>query len=272
MAQPAQAAQAAQPAQAAGRGPWGPLARTLAVNLFAPLVLFALLRAHGAAQWSALLISSAVPALRIIWTLAVHRRADGFDLFVLGMLLVSAGTSLISGSPRVLLLKDVGLSAALGLWIVGSLRARRPFAYEFGVRLRGGATAADRDRLWRESPALRHGLRTLTAIWGAGQLLDAGVGVLTSLTLPVDVVPFVGRIQTLVVFGATVLVTLRYARRFRARYGISLLGTRATAAPGRPAPARPPGSGTPSSAAVAVSPAPRVTAGKGAGKGPRPAP
>ncbi|WP_063763066.1 VC0807 family protein [Streptomyces rimosus] len=223
-----------QPERHRGRGPWGPLTRSVTINAVLPLALFYILRARGAEQWLALLLSSAVPALRVAWSLAARRRADSIDLFVAGLLAVSAATSLISGSPRVLLLKDVGMSLALGAWIAGSLLARRPFAYHFGIRLGGEAAAAERDHLWQTTPALRRELRKLTAIWGGGQLFDAAVSTITALTLPVDVVPLIGRCQTVVVLGATVLITLRRARRFRARYGMSLLGTRSTTAPPKP--------------------------------------
>ncbi|KOT50673.1 MULTISPECIES: VC0807 family protein [Streptomyces] len=223
-------------------GPWGPLTRSLTINAVLPLALFYALRAQGAEQWLALLLSSAVPALRVVWTVATGRRADSIDLFVAGLLAISAATSLISGSPRVLLLKDVGMSVALGAWITGSLLTQRPFAYHFGIRL--GGESAERDRLWESTPALRQELRKLTAIWGGGQLLDATVGVITALTLPVDVVPLIGRCQTAVVLGATVLITLRRARRFRARHGVSLLGSRPShQEPHRPALAEPTGGG-----------------------------
>ncbi|WP_208853186.1 VC0807 family protein [Streptomyces albofaciens] len=211
------------------RGPWAPLTRSIVINAVLPLALFYVLRARGAEPWLALLLSSTIPALRVAWTVATRRRADSIDLFVTGLLTVSAATSLISGSPRVLLLKDVGMSVALGAWITSSLLARRPFAYHFGVRLGGGS--AERDRLWETTPALRRELRKLTALWGGGQLLDATIGVVTALTLPVDVVPLIGRCQTVVVLGATVLITLRRARRFRTQHGMSLLGTRSSTAP-----------------------------------------
>ncbi|MFH8750085.1 VC0807 family protein [Streptomyces rimosus] len=226
------------------RGPWGPLTRALAVNVVLPLALFYVLRAQGAEQWLALLLSSAVPALRVAWALATRRRADSIDLFVAALLAVSAATSLISGSPRVLLLKDVGLSVALGLWITGSLLAQRPFAHHFGIRLAGEPAAIERDHLWETTPALRRELRTLTAIWGGGQLLDAAVSAILALTLPVDVVPLIGRCQSLIVLGTTVLITLRRARRFRARHGVSLLGTRPShQEPHGPALAKPTGGG-----------------------------
>ncbi len=226
------------------RGPWGPLARSLTINAVLPLALFYVLRAQGAEQWLALLLSSAVPALRVVWTVATGRRTDSIDLFVAGLLAISAATSLISGSPRVLLLKDVGMSVALGAWITGSLLTQRPFAYHFGIRLGGETAAIERDHLWQTTPALRKELRKLTALWGGGQLLDATVGVITALTLPVDVVPLIGRCQTAVVLGATVLITLRRARRFRARHGVSLLGTRPShQEPHRPALAKPTGGG-----------------------------
>ncbi|GAA3072356.1 hypothetical protein FHS39_004186 [Streptomyces olivoverticillatus] len=207
----------------------------LSVNILLPLAMYYMLRAQGITQWAALLLSSALPAAHALVTAVVRRRAAFFDLFVVGLLLVSAGTSLISGDPRVLLLKDAALPAALGLWILGSLFFSRPFAFHFGDQLRGSSGAGAAERAWRERPEFREALRGLTVLWGCVQLLDATLSTVMALALPVDVVPVVGRVVSFSLLGLVAMATVRRSRGFRARYGIPLFGLRAAAAEARPA-------------------------------------
>ncbi|MFG2208522.1 VC0807 family protein [Streptomyces sp. NPDC048638] len=207
----------------------------LIINILVPLVVYYVLRALDTAQWLALLLSCAVPAAHALVTAVVRRRVDVFDLLVVALLAASAATSLISGSPRVLLLKDAALPAALGAWILGSLFTSRPFPFHFGRRLRGPSWAAEAERAWREVPDFRAALRGLTVLWGSAQLLDAVLSTGEALALPVDVVPVIGRIQSLAILGLVAVLTVRRSRAFGARNGVPLFGLRVPAAlPGQP--------------------------------------
>ncbi|MFE6686937.1 VC0807 family protein [Streptomyces sp. NPDC057743] len=197
---------------------------SLTVNLVLPLGLYYVLRAQGVAQWQALLLSGAVPTVHALGAAVVRRRVEIFDLVVAGLLAVSAGLSAINGSPRVMLLKDVAIPVVLGLWILGTLLAARPFAFHFGSRLRGAGGEADADRAWRERPEFRGALRVLTILWGGSQMLDAALSAVAACTLPVDVVPVIGRFQSLGILAVVVALTVRRSRVFRRRYGFPLFG------------------------------------------------
>ncbi|MFF7730170.1 VC0807 family protein [Streptomyces sp. NPDC008001] len=197
----------------------------LTVTIALPLALYYVLRAQGAPQWQALLISGAIPAAHAAVTAVRRRHAALFDLLVTALLAVSAATSLVSGDPRVLLLKDAALPAVLGLWITGSLFLARPFAFHFGDHLRRGAAREQAEGAWRDVPAYRQALRNLTLLWGGIQLLDAVLSTVQALVLPVDVVPVIGRIQSFTLLALVAVITVRRSRRFRAEHGISLFGT-----------------------------------------------
>ncbi|MFI9722322.1 VC0807 family protein [Streptomyces sp. NPDC052396] len=202
------------------------LLATLTVNIALPLAVYYVLRGQGVPQWQALLISSAPPALHALATAVLRRRAEYFDLLILVLLAVSAGTSAISGDPRVLLLKDAAIPAVLGLWIAGTLFAARPFTYQMGRQLRTPEASATAERQWTDSPAYRDALRSLTLLWACGQFLDAALSTVEALTFPVDSVPLIGRFQSIALIGLVVWLTFRRAHRFHDRYGISLFGTR----------------------------------------------
>ncbi|MER6304754.1 VC0807 family protein [Streptomyces sp. NPDC001739] len=196
----------------------------LIVNLLLPFVVYYVLRAQDFAQWQALLLSGAIPAAHAVGTAVIRRRVEFFDLLVVALLVVSAVTSLISGSPRVLLLKDAAIPAVLGIWMLSSLFAARPLAYRFGRRLRGPGAQQAAERTWCEQPDFRAALRGLTVLWGTAQLLDAALSTVEALTLPVDLVPIVGRFQSLGILAATVALTVRHSRSFHQRCGIPLFG------------------------------------------------
>lgn len=214
-----------------GARPTRALLTPLAVSVALPLAVYYALRAQGIAQWQALLLSSAIPAAHALVTAVVRRRAEVFDLLIVALLAVSAVTSLISGSPRVLLLKDAGLPAVLGLWILGTLFTARPFAFQFGRRLRDPAAEEEAERVWDAMPEFRAALRGLTVLWGGVELLDAALSTLEALSLPVDVVPVLGRFQSIGLIAVLVVVTIRHSRSFRARHGLGLFGIRPTTSP-----------------------------------------
>ncbi|MFE5872524.1 VC0807 family protein [Streptomyces roseifaciens] len=197
----------------------------LAITIALPLALYYVLRAQGTAQWQALLISGAIPAAHAIVTAVRRRHVAFFDLLVVALLAVSAATSLVSGDPRVLLLKDAAIPAVLGVWIACTLFLARPFAFRFGAHLRRGGGEAEAEHAWQEVPAYRQALRGLTLLWGGMQLLDAALSAAAALALPVDVVPVIGRIQSFALLGLLIVITVRRSRRFRALHGISLFGT-----------------------------------------------
>ncbi|GGU72647.1 hypothetical protein GCM10010211_43100 [Streptomyces albospinus] len=210
---------------------WPALVVPLGINILLPLAVYYVLRTQDVAQWKALLLSGVIPATHALGAAVVRRRVEVFDLLMAVLLVASALTSLISGSPRVLLLKDAGIPAALGLWILGSLFAARPFAFHFGRRLRGPAAQQEADRAWDDLPDFRAALRALTLLWGASQLLDASLSTLEALTLPVDLVPVIGRFQSFAILGAVAALTVRRSRAFHAGRGIPLFGIRTPATP-----------------------------------------
>lgn len=72
--------------------------------------------------------------------------------------LFAAGTAVafLPGDPRIIFAKDGWLTGLLGLWVIVSLRMRRPFMLHLGrtiATVKKGAEAADVwERRWHDEP------------------------------------------------------------------------------------------------------------------------
>ncbi|MEV6831072.1 VC0807 family protein [Amycolatopsis sp. NPDC051102] len=197
-------------------------------EVLAPLALFYGLRAAGVDQLLALLAGAAIPVVAGLRDLAAGQRIGGVRWFVLGAMAVTVAGSFISGSPRALLLRGVVLMGALGVFLLVTVWARRPFLYE------AAKTVLDRDkqrtwgRNWDEHPPFRRLLRLCSALWAAACLLDAALRAVLVLTLPVDAVPVAELALLVVTLAALVLGQRLLGRAFLRRHGLRLEGVQLT--------------------------------------------
>jgi intracellular septation protein A len=167
------------------------MGRSLAWGLAAPVAGYYLLRAAGIDARLALIAGAAASVLGLAVHLLRGRRLDDLGAMFAVLTLLALALTLVNGSPRFLLAKDGLLTAASGLWFLGSVRwGARPAGLTFGRPLMEPMTRGhDWDELWDTVPMFRRAWRVVTVIWGVTLLADAVVRVVTAYTLPVDVVP-----------------------------------------------------------------------------------
>ncbi|MGP4016705.1 VC0807 family protein [Saccharopolyspora sp. 5N708] len=187
----------------------------LLADLAAPVALYYGLRALGVAPWLALLLGAAVPATRAVISLVRRRRVEWFAVLVLVLIVASSATSLLSGSPRFLLAKDGGITAALGLVVLATTASVRPAMFSIGRMTisRAGHDADGWDRRWDESAQFRRIWRVLTVLWGVGLLTDALLRVVLAYTLPIDVVPALSAAQWLILLVILQVISQIHLRR-----------------------------------------------------------
>ncbi|MBZ4319668.1 hypothetical protein JNW98_09845 [Streptomyces sp. SCA2-4] len=193
------------------------LALQLLFELALPLAAFYGLQAAGLSQWAALAVGSLLAAPWLVHGMVRRGRVDAMGLFTLCLMLLGALMSLVTGDPRVLLVRDSWLFGLIGLWILGTLPTRRPFVMYMAQTV---VTAKIGEAGWRawaarwdaESAFRRH-VRVLTAVWGTVFTLDAAVRVVLALTLPVDSVPLVSTVQWVAVLSGLILFHKRYVTR-----------------------------------------------------------
>ncbi|MDO0924404.1 VC0807 family protein [Streptomyces sp. TG1A-8] len=166
---------------------WG-FVVTVVCDIALPVGLYYLLRAAGASEIVALLLSGSAPALHALYSAVRHRRVDAVGVFTLALLLLSAGASLLTSDPRIALARNGLFTALAGVWLLVTLFMARPFTY-LALRTLVQGRADLLERLWTSDAAFRRVWRALTVLWGVGLLCDAAVRLVMAYTLPVDTVP-----------------------------------------------------------------------------------
>lgn len=194
----------------------------LGTHVVAPLVVFYGLRGLGVGQWLALMAGAGIAIAEVIATAVRRRRLDTVSITVLGILVVSAGSSLATGDARLLLVRNAVGTALLGTWLLVTLVLRRPLLFDGARLLQSADTRARWDHRWHESSEFRRALRVLTAIWGVGFLADAVVRLLLALTLPVDLVPLLDDALLLVTVLVLLVVQRVVGAHYRRRYGLQI--------------------------------------------------
>jgi hypothetical protein len=150
------------------------IARIAVFDIAGPLVTYSMMRSAGQSTVASLVVSGAFPALGVVIGIIANRRADAIGILVLAGIALGAVLGLAAGSARLVLLEGSVPTGAFGLICLGSLLARRPLMYRFALEFVGADSQRGREfgSLWQYAE-FRRAFRNLTAVWGAGYLLEA---------------------------------------------------------------------------------------------------
>jgi hypothetical protein len=163
---------------AAGDGRLRSIAMIVIFDIAAPLAVYFALRSAGLTAVTALVISGVFPVLGVTITAIRARRLDVVGALVLAGIAVGTVVGLVSHSARLVLLEGSVPTAVFGIACLGSLRTRRPLMFRFALEFAGPDTAKGREMtdLWQYEP-FRRIFRIITAVWGAGFLVEAALRV-----------------------------------------------------------------------------------------------
>jgi hypothetical protein len=200
------------------------LSRALVVHVLLPLVLFYGLRWLGANQFVALLAGAVIPVVGAVRDIKVERRISGVRVFLLGAMVLTVAMSFITGSARLLLIRNAWGTVALGLFLVAGLGAKRPFLFEAGKFVFDEERRQVWERNWDEHPQFRTLLRRCSLLWAVACLVDAAIRVGMATVLPVDLVPVLDDVLLVVTLGVLVLIQRVYGRGYLRRNGLRLSG------------------------------------------------
>ena len=153
-------------------------ARIAAFDVVGPLIAYALLRKAGLSAVTALILSGVLPVIGVAANAIQRRRLDTIGAVVLAGIVVGAVLGLVSHNARLVLLEGSVPTAVFGLACLSSLRAPRPLLFGFAHEFVGPDSARGREmtRLWQFA-GYQRAYRVVTAVWGAGYLVEAAVRV-----------------------------------------------------------------------------------------------
>ena len=192
------------------------MVRGLGWDVGLPLVGYYALHLLGVADWPALLVATALAAVRIVWVAVRERSLNLFATIMLVLFGFGVVLALLTGDVRILLLKNSFVTAALGLLFLGTVVWGTPLTLAASQSFQ----PARREELRHEydtDPLVRHGHRVSSTTWGAGLLAEALVRVPLVYLLPVSVMVGVGEVLSIGTLAGLVAWTVWYARRLGAR-------------------------------------------------------
>lgn len=189
---------------------------SILVNGVLVYLIYTLLKSYTSASDLVALLVSSVPALLSeIVTIVRQRQLDVLGIIVLVFLAISAVVSFIGGDPKLLLIRESFLTAALAVACVVSLLFPRPLMFYI---IRYFATGNDPAKAlafnsrW-QYPEFRRYIRITTLFWGIIYLIEFPMRVFMVYHLSIQQYLAIGPI---VFYGLTFVVigfTIAYGRR-----------------------------------------------------------
>jgi hypothetical protein len=184
-----------------------------------PLTVYYLVRQHVGSDATALIIAGIFPAAWVIIEFIRRRTIDPIGAVVLlGFATGVTASMLLGGNAYVLKAKDSAFTAVFGLaCLVSIFVAKRPAMFYVGRFLSTG-NEPERVTAYNALHDLPGGERTfkvLTAVWGAGLLLEASSRLVLAAFIPTGIFLAISPVITAVCVGGMFLFTIRYTNRAR---------------------------------------------------------
>jgi hypothetical protein len=167
----------------------------------------------------ALLLSGILPIVRVVWGLVQRHRLNVIGAAALLTIAVKVLVVLLFTDARLVLVSDSLITAVYGILMLASLLTDTPLIVRVIESLLAGANAVQYQSLlarWQQ-PAARAAFRVITAVWGAGLLLECGVRVILALNVSIEQFLVLSPIVRYGFLGALALWTFLYMRVRRGR-------------------------------------------------------
>ena len=202
--------------------PGAPSARAMAPSLvggaLVPLAVYYAVRSlvHGDAP--ALMIAGAPAAGWVLIEWMRKRRMDPIGLIVLfGFVAGLIASVALGGNAFVLKVRDSAFTAMFGVACLVSLTWRRPAMFFIGRALSAGNDPAKLkayDELY-ELPTAARTFALITACWGVGLIVEAGLRVALAVALPTGLFLAASPVLAATIFGGLFAFTVWFSQRAR---------------------------------------------------------
>jgi hypothetical protein len=189
--------------------------RPLALDLVVPLASYYVLHAAGCGVVESLVLASVFPAVRAVIGLVRSRNVNQLAVLIVTVNLVSMGLSLATGNPRLMLLKDSGVTSVIGVSILVSALVGRPLMSAgmrpFLVRNSAGRDAAFA-RLAAADAQFRRLERLFSVSWGIVFIAECLVRAVLVFVLPIGTMVWLSTVLMVVAIAAGIAIGSRFSR------------------------------------------------------------
>ncbi len=188
---------------------------TLVFNIGLPIASYSVLSGHGMGTVPALALSGVWPLGELLVTMLRDRHADEFSIFALVGLGLGIVSSLLLGSPRLVLVKDSAITGLFGIALLVSLLLGRPLMFYFGRKFATDGSPEGVDwwnGLWRY-PEFRRSQRILTVVWGLSFVAEAGLRIALTYVLSISAMVVINNVLPYIVLAILIAGTATYGRR-----------------------------------------------------------
>jgi hypothetical protein len=192
------------------------LIRDIGVNAVLPYAAYLGLTAWGADTVWALVAGAVFPTASILFGAVRQRRVQAIGIIVLVATAASVASALWFTSPFLALARGALMTTLMAAVLLGTLLARRPLLFHLAKAGQDAVGRREAEAEWQADPAFRRMMRLLTAFWGLGLLVEAGLSLLVIASLPVSAVIPVNEVLFWAFFGALGYGSYRYSQRMSA--------------------------------------------------------
>ncbi len=200
--------------------------RLLLIHVFAPIVrdiavpigAYFLLTGLGYSDFTGLLAGTLFAGAVLIIETIRARRLEPFAAIMLGVFAFGLIGSLLSGDPRMMIVKDSAGTAIIGIAFLISTAVGKPLTYLSARKIltaAGPAKLAEFEESYRLNPAKRRGFSTLAVAWGVGLVADATVRILLAYQLPIHTMAWLSPVLSIIFFAPLIALSVHSVKRAR---------------------------------------------------------
>ncbi|MEV6069204.1 VC0807 family protein [Nocardia sp. NPDC052001] len=190
-----------------------PIARDIAI----PMAAYFLLHWLGYSDFAALLGGAVASAATVLIPAVKARKLDPIAVIVLIGFVVGLVGSLISGDPRIMIVRDSFGTAAIGLAFLVSALIGKPLTYAAVRKALAGAPEklAAVEHAFETNPTARRTHINIALLWGAGLFGEAAVRVVLAYQLPISTMVWLSTVLMVSVITVLMVITARTIKTMR---------------------------------------------------------
>ncbi|QIS08438.1 VC0807 family protein [Nocardia arthritidis] len=194
--------------------------RPMALDIGLPLIAYYGTTALGYSDFTGLLAGTVFSGGLLGYQAIRARKLDGMSVLMLAIFAFGLATSLITGDPRMMIVKDSAGTLTAGVAILVSALIGRPLTYygaHKAISTRGPEALAAFEEKYRTIPAVRRSFVHVGYLWGVGLSAEAVLRVVLAFQLPVHTMVWLSTVLMVATMTGLMVVSIMVGKRNRDR-------------------------------------------------------